>query len=231
MLKPYKTLLLLSAIFLSGIFSNLKAQLNSVDGYFGINNFLNNYYPAKQPMGWNAGARYNIDLSWEFGLILGGGINNSTFNLATTRDLAGAAVPVALKHTYADITLGLEWQWMTEIRTRMQGGPTKARGSKEIMFANFKSYLVGGIDYKFAMNTPSTYSNKNVMNWFAGIGFEWYRFGKNAHHGSNAIVPFTEVVYYKNISKPYATDITEKAISLNAYYIRFGVKYTFGFSQ
>lgn len=151
--------------------------------------------------------------------------------MATTRSISNALVPQAVTNTYADFTLGLEWQWMTEVRTRLGGGKVSMRGSKDIIMANFKSYLLGGLNYKMLVKSANDKSSKNVMNWTAGIGFEWFRIGKNAHHGNNAFVPFTEFIYCSNLSsQPYAEDLTQK-IMLKSFLIRFGVKYTFGFPE
>lgn len=234
MKKWYTAAVVFFALLLtfSGFNNRACAQLNSVDAYGGMHKFLNSYYPnPAPPMGWSTGLRYNADFSWEWAAIFAAGINNSTFNLSDSRDSAGGFLSSQVKNKYADFTVGLEWQWMTEMRTRLGGGRVSMRGSKNIIMANFKSYLMGGLNYQVLLNSPSSYSSKGVMNWFGGIGFEWYRLGKNAHHGNNAFVPFTEFVYYSNISKPYAIDIREQQILLNAFNIRFGVKYTFGFPE
>mgnify|MGYP003328372251 CR=1 FL=1 len=150
--------------------SKSSAQLNSIDGYFGPHKFLNTYAAdPKQPTGWTYGLRYNLDFSWEWAAMFSAGLDNSTINMATGRDILGKAVYTPVKSSYLDFGLGLEWQWMTEIRTRMGGGKVSMRGSKDIIMANFKSYLLGGLNYKMKMSSNSDYSAKSILNYYAGI--------------------------------------------------------------
>jgi hypothetical protein len=223
----------LACILFSGICLTGKSQLNSVDAYGGPHKILNPAYPTPaQALGWTYGARYNLDFSWEWAALFSAGIDKTSYAIATGKDVTNNNLTVLSKNTYVDFGVGIEWQWMTEIRTRMGGGKTSCRGSKAIIMAPFKSYFMGGLNYKMLIKSSDTYAGKSVLNWYAGMGFEWCRLGANASHGNNAFVPFTEFIYNSNMTNnPYSIDGLGNKISLTSVYVRFGVKYTFGFPE
>ena len=202
-----------------------KGQLNSVDGFYGMN-FLNpvNGIKNPSPSGNSYGIRYNQHVSWELNLCAAAAMSNSSFYIQD--DLKN--------NSYLDFQLALQWQWLTEVRTRLAGGGRRqtCKGAKSIIFANFKSYLIGGVELR-TLKSPVTsgdYSNSSLTNFFYGIGFDTYRFGKNAHHGSNAFVPFLEAYYMSNFGSPYAK-AGKTDYFINGFNLRFGMKYTFGFKE
>jgi hypothetical protein len=213
---------LFSAIF---IFLVTHAQLNSVDGFYGMN-FLNSVNNKKNPSpsGTSYGIRYNQHVSWELNLCAAAAMSNSSFYIQDK----------LTNNSYLDFQFALQWQWLTEVRTRLAGGGKRqtCKGAKSIIFANFKSYLIGGIELRTLKNPVTTGDNSksSLTNFFYGIGFDTYRFGKNAHHGSNAFVPFLEAYYMSNFGSPYAT-VDKTDYFINGFNLRFGMKYTFGFKE
>jgi hypothetical protein len=219
-------------IFIFGCLSNLSAQLNSVDIYGGGHKFINPFYSSPtQPLGLSYGVRYNLDFSWEWAALLSVGVDKSSYSIAMKDIVSANSVTALSRNSYLDLGFGLEWQWMTEIRTRMGGGRPSCKGSKAIIMAPFKSYLMGGLNYKMLIKHSDDYSAKSVTNYYVGIGFEWFRIGANASHGNNALVPFTEIIYNANFGKAYSIDFLSNKIALRSILFRFGFKYTFGFPE
>jgi hypothetical protein len=221
-----------SLIFCIVLFTT-NAQLNSLDVYGGMNLFTKSYYTKNpSPAGYSYGLRYNQHLSWELNGTAAFAMSKSAFYLATERDGDKTTVELA-SNSYMDLQVALQWQWLTEVRTRSAGGGRRqsCKGAKAIIFANFKSYLIGGLEMRMLSKSSYTYSRSAVTNFFAGIGFDTYRFGKNAHHGSNAFVPFVEAYYLMNFGTPYAVDVTKTGMFMDGLNFRAGMKYTFGFKE
>lgn len=222
-----RTLLIASVLLSTAMF----AQLNSADVYGGMHFFTKDYYAKNpSPAGSSYGLRYNHHLSWELNGTAAFAMSKSSFYLATEKDAATEKAEL-ITNSYLDVQIALQWQWLTEIRTRMGGGKRTCKGAKAIIFANIKSYLIGGIEMRFINKTPSNLSLSPVTNFFGGIGLDTYRFGKNAHHGSNAFVPFIEVYYSNNFGTPFAKDAAKTQIFMNSINARIGMKYTFGFKE
>lgn len=222
--------LLVLTILLVLAFTFTRAQLNSFDVFGGMNMFNKSYYQKNpSPSGNSFGLRYNQHVSWELNACAAFAMSNSSFYMATEKNLAGELI----KNDYLDFQFALQWQWLTEVRTRISGGGKRqtCKGAKSIIFANFKSYLIGGVELRTLKNSPSKLSNTSLTNFFYGIGFDTYRFGNNAHHGSNAFVPFLEVYYLSNFGAPYAKDYKKQDLFMNALNFRAGIKYTFGFKE
>ena len=214
-------------------YSSLFAQLNSIDAFGGINLLTTSYYQKNpSPTGNSFGFRYNQHVSWELNACAAFAMSNSAFYMATKKN-AETEISELIKNDYMDFQFALQWQWLTEVRTRIAGGGKRqtCKGAKSIIFANFKSYLIGGIELRSLRKSPSSFSNASLTNFFYGIGFDTYRFGRNAHHGSNAFVPFLEAYYVSNFGSPYAKDAAKKDIFMNGFNFRFGMKYTFGFKE
>lgn len=208
-----------------------KGQLNSVDGFYGMN-FLNSANGLKNPSpsGNSYGIRYNQHVSWELNACASAAMSNSSFYLIRDKEKG----PELTNNSYLDFQFALQWQWLTEVRTRIAGGGKRqtCKGAKSIIFANFKSYLIGGIELRALKSSSPNDKNSSssLTNFFYGIGFDTYRFGKNAHHGSNAFVPFLEVYYMSNFGAPYAK-VDKIDYFINGLALRFGMKYTFGFKE
>jgi hypothetical protein len=216
------------------IFNGLHAQLNSVDVFGGMNMLTTSYYSKNpSPSGYSFGLRYNQHLSWELNGTAAVAMSKSSFYVATSEGENRSADQL-INNSYIDLQFALQWQWLTEVRTRMAGGGRKqsCKGAKAIIFANFKSYLIAGIDYRVnTKSDPATDAKVgNVTNFIGGIGFDTYRLGRNAHHGSNAFVPFVEGYYMLNFGSPYAT-VSKTQLFMNGLNFRLGMKYTFGFKE
>ena len=223
--------LFLSLSFL--FFLSVQAQLNSIDIFGGANFFMNSVYEkSPMPTGNSYGFRYNHHLSWELNATAAFAMSNSQFYLATQHTTEKTTTEL-MNNSYMDFQIALQWQWLTEIRTRMAGGGNRqtCKGAKAIIFANFKSYLIFGAEMRKLRSSASSYSSTSLTSFFGGIGFDTYRLGRNAHHGSNAFVPFLEFYYANNFGTPYAVDAAKKEIFLNYFNCRLGMKYTFGFKE
>jgi hypothetical protein len=230
LIKHLKQIVILFSIF---IVSEMFPQLNSVDVFGGANFFTNSIYQkSPSPSGTSFGLRYNHHLSWELNATAAFAMSNSQFYLASFHSTEKTTTEL-IDNSYLDFQFALQWQWLTEVRTRMAGGGNRqtCKGAKAIIFANFKSYLILGAEMR-KLNSDSKYrSSSSVTNFFAGLGFDTYRFGRNAHHGSNAFVPFVEFYYANNFGTPYANDEAKKDLFLNHVNVRLGMKYTFGFKE
>ena len=230
LLLDKKNLLLVMLFFSACTF----AQLNSVDAFGGANFFTNAIYQkSPSPAGTSFGVRYNQHLSWELNATAAFAVSNSQFYIASEYSTEKTTVEM-LNNSYLDFQFALQWQWLTEIRTRIAGGGNRqtCKGAKSIIFANFKSYLIlGGELRKLNSEARVKGTNTSVTSFFAGIGFDTYRFGRNAHHGSNAFVPFVEFYYANNFGTPYAIDVAKQELFLNHVNCRLGMKYTFGFKE
>ena len=222
---------ILYAIVSFFFFSSAYAQLNSFDVFGGANFFTSSVYQkSPSPAGNSFGLRYNHHLSWELNATAAFSMSNSQFYVCTQKESLKTDL---LNNNYMDFQFALQWQWLTEVRTRMAGGGNRqtCKGAKSIIFSNFKSYLIFGAEMRRLRSDAKFGSNPSLTNFFAGIGFDTYRLGPNAHHGSNAFVPFLEFYYANNFGTPYATDAAQKEIFLNHINCRLGMKYTFGFKE
>ncbi len=215
------------------LFVSLHAQLNSIDLFGGMNLLNTSFYQKNpSPSGNSFGLRYNQHFSWELNGTVAAAMSKSRFYMATARD-GEKIVTTLAENSYLDFQVALQWQWLTEVRTRIAGGGKRqsCKGAKSIIFANLKSYLIAGIEMRTLTKSAISYSRSSVTNFLVGIGIDTYRFGKNAHHGSNAFVPFIEGYYLKNFGTPYAVDATGNELFMNGANFRLGIKYTFGFKE
>ncbi|HXB41387.1 MAG TPA: hypothetical protein VNZ49_12650 [Bacteroidia bacterium] len=169
--------------------------------------------------------RYNQKIGWFFSGNLGIAYNVTRFN--TLPKIHNDYVD--LKNTYQSIQLGGNFNLLTAIRTIKAGGKS-AIGSREIMLKHVKIYLCAGAEFLTLKKTDDIQSWAKTNNIYGGFGLEVYRMGRLAKQKHNALVPFFETRYFKNVNGGYYSS-TDGFVNFTKIVISVGFKFTYGLPE